>query len=138
MRHSRFSRALCGLVVCLGLTVHAPAADRTGKPVKDFSLKSYVGREYSLHDFADQKVLVVAFLGTECPLAKLYGPQLAELAAKYGPKGVAFIGIDSNSQDSLSEIAAFARTSGIEFPLLKDLKGAVAAELGQPARPRSS
>ena len=100
-----------------------------GKRVKDFSLKSHLGKEYSLRDFADRNVVVVAFLGTECPLAKLYGPRLAELAAKYGPQGVAFIGIDSNSQDSISEIAAYARTSGIQFPLLKDLKGAVAAEL---------
>src|SRR5271170_7571677 len=110
MRRLQFYRIRWGLLVCAGLTVHAPAADRTGKPVKDFSLKSHLGKEYSLHNFADQKLLVVAFLGTECPLAKLYGPQLAELAGKYGPKGIAFIGIDSNSQDSLSEIAAYART----------------------------
>ena len=135
MRRLHFSRIPWGLLVCAGLTVHASAADRVGKPVKDFSLKSHLGKEYSLHDFADRNVVVVAFVGTECPLAKLYGPRLAELAAKYGPRGVAFVGIDSNRQDSLSAIAAYARTSGIEFPLLKDLKNAVAGELGATRTP---
>src|ERR1700678_2010104 len=135
MRRPHFSRIPWGLLVCAALTVHASAGDRSGKHVKDFSLKSHLGKEYSLHDFAGSNVVAVAFVGTECPLAKLYGPRLAELAATYGPRGVAFIGIDSNRQDSISEIAAFARTSRIEFPLLKDLKNAVAGELGATRTP---
>ena len=99
--------------------MHASATDQIGKQVKDFSLKSHLGKEHSLHDIADPNVVVVAFVGTECPLAKLYGPRLAELASKYGPRGVAFLGFDSSRQDSICEIAAFARTSGIEFPLQK-------------------
>jgi peroxiredoxin/mono/diheme cytochrome c family protein len=135
MHRSPFSRILWGLLLCIGSTVHASDADRTGKQINDFSLKSHLGREYSLHDFADRKVVVLAFLGTECPLAKLYGPRLAELAATYGPRGVAFVGIDSNSQDSLREIATYARTSGIDFPLLKDLENAVADKLGATRTP---
>src|SRR5581483_10088365 len=135
MRYSPFSWILWGLLFCTGSTAHASDAHRIGKPVNDFSLKSYLGRNYALRDFADRKVVVVAFLGTECPLAKLYGPRLAELAAKYGQKGVAFVGIDSNTQDSLSEMAAYARTSGIEFPLLKDLNNAVADKLGATRTP---
>ena len=34
--------------------------------------------------------LPLVFFGTECPLAKLYAPRLAELAAKYEPRGVGF------------------------------------------------
>ncbi len=135
MRQSQFSRILSGILVFAGLTMHASAADQSGKRVNHFALKSYQGKEYSLRDFSNRKAVVVAFLGTECPLAKLYGPRLAELAAKYRPKGVTFIGIDSNSQDSISEIAAYARDSGIQFPLLKDLKGAVAADFGATRTP---
>src|SRR5258708_5004968 len=135
MRHSRFYPILWGILVCMGPAAHAADSAKIGKPVADFSLKSHLGREYSLHDFADRKVVVLAFLGTECPLAKLYGPRLAELAATFGPRGVAFVGMDSNSQDSLRDMAAFARTSGIEFPLLKDLKNAVAAKLGATRTP---
>ncbi len=76
--------------------------------------------------FKDSSLIVVAFLGTECPLAKLYGPRLAELAAKYKDRGVTFLGVDANRQDSLAEIAAYARDSGIEFPVLKDAGNVVA------------
>src|SRR5947209_2690064 len=135
MRHLRFSLILCDIWVGTGTAAHAADAGKAGKPVDDFSLKSQLGREYSLHDFADRKFVVLAVLGAECPLAKLYGPRLAELAATYGPKGVAFVGIDSNRQDSLGEMAAYARTAGIDFPLLKDLKNAVADKLGARRTP---
>src|SRR5262245_41881310 len=83
----------------------ANSAGRVGMKIEDFTLKSQFGKEYALHDFADKDVLVAVFLGTECPLAKLYAPRLAELAKKFDGKPVAFVGIDSNRQDSIQEIA---------------------------------
>lgn len=43
-----------------------------GQAVQPFSLQDFRGRQYSLEDFREHPILVVAFLGTECPLAKLY------------------------------------------------------------------
>src|SRR5262249_16874389 len=43
--------------------------------------------------------------------------------------------IDSNRQDSLAEMTAYARACGIEFPLLKDLKSEVADKLGATRTP---
>src|ERR1700731_5077254 len=105
MHRSPFSRILWGVLLCIGSTVHASNADRAGKQINDFSLKSHLGREYSLHDFADRKVVVVAFLGAECPLAKLYGPRLADLARQMNAKRVGFLGMDSNKRDSLRAVA---------------------------------
>src|SRR4051794_12458510 len=82
------------------------AAASIGKEVSSFTLPDFRGKERSLEDFADSKVLVVAFLGTECPLAKLYAPRLVALSKEFADKGVAFVGIDSNSQDSITELAA--------------------------------
>src|SRR5262249_14434814 len=72
---------------------------------------------------------------TECPLAKLYAPRLVELAKQYGPKGVVFLGLDSNRQDSVTEIASYARIHGIEFPILKDLNQAIADRVGATRTP---
>ena len=77
----------------------------------------------------------MAFLGTECPLAGFYGRRLAELAAEYGPRGVAFVGIDSNQQDSLAEIGQYARRHQIEFPMLKDPGNKVADQFGAERTP---
>src|SRR5690606_15291927 len=64
--------------------------------------------------------VIVVFLGTECPLAKLYGRRLAEIAAEYEPRGVQFVGIDSNVQDTLQKIGQYVRVHKIDFPVLKD------------------
>src|SRR5262249_26772151 len=63
---------------------------------------------------------IVAFLGTECPLSKLYGPRLDKLANEYRDQRVAFLGINSNRQDRPTEIAHYVRRHDIRFPLLKD------------------
>ncbi len=104
----------------------AAEMSRVGKKIDDFTLKSQFGKEYALSDFADQDVVVVTFLGTECPLAKLYAPRLVALDEQFDDARVAFVGIDSNRQDSIQEIESFAQRNGIKFPILKDPGNVVA------------
>jgi peroxiredoxin/mono/diheme cytochrome c family protein len=124
----------CTWAVGLGL-MSMPAAAAEQQPVGDFSLADYHGKTFGLADFKDKPVLVVAFVGTECPLAKLYGPRLAELEKEYGVKGVGFVGIDPNAQDGVTQIAAFARLHGIAFPILKDLNNLATDRFGARRTP---
>ena len=95
-------------------------AERIGKPVANFTLQDFRSKKHSLEDYQNHKLVVIAFLGAECPLAKLYGPRLQSLANSYEPNQVAFLGVNANCQDSITEIAAYARIHGVSFPLLKD------------------
>lgn len=70
---------------------------------------------------------VICFLGTECPLAKLYAPRLAKLEKEFADRGFQFIAINSNQQDSKLDWEAFVRTNGIRFPAVKD-RGQVLAD----------
>lgn len=97
-----------------------PAGEQLRRYIADFHLKDFLGAEHSLSDLADREVVVVAFLGAECPLAKQYGPRLQSLWQKYQARGVAVIGINSNQQDTPTELGHYARQHGISFPLLKD------------------
>ncbi|MBT4865414.1 MAG: redoxin domain-containing protein [Planctomycetaceae bacterium] len=106
-----------------------------GRTVTEFTLNDYRGKSHALADFKDEKLVVVAVLGTECPLAKLYAPRLAQLHAKYKDRGVAFLGINANRQDSVTEIAAHARVHKIQFPVLKDLGNKVVDKLGAKRTP---
>jgi peroxiredoxin len=129
-------RRINGVIATLGLlcaswphTLHADHASRTasiGRVIKDFTLADHRGKKYALEDFADKDVIVVAFLGNECPLCKQYGPRLEQLAQEFADRGVAFLGINSNQQDAPSEMAAYGRTCSITFPLLKDPGNVVA------------
>jgi peroxiredoxin len=128
------------LAVLAAATNSLPAADSpakspVGRTVEDFTLADHRGKEHSLSDFAEHKLLVVAFLGAECPLAKLYGARLAELHGRYEGQGVGFVGVNANTQDSLTEIAAYARRHGIEFPILKDVGNHVADAMGAVRTP---
>jgi peroxiredoxin len=111
------------------------AATPLGKQAGSFSLQDFQGKPYSLADFQDRHAVVVAFLGTECPLATLYAPRLVQLAERFAGRGVAVIGINANQQDSLSEMAAYAKTHKIGFPLLKDVGNTVADQLGAVRTP---
>ncbi|MEX2173831.1 MAG: redoxin domain-containing protein [Pirellulaceae bacterium] len=91
-----------------------------GRQIDDFRLGDFRGKDWSLAEFAGRKAVVVAFVGVECPLVAHYAARLQQLADKYQDKGVAFLAIDANQQDSLTELAAFARRHKVEFPLLKD------------------
>lgn len=126
-------KSFCGysiLIALLAATGAAGAAEsRVGSKIDDFTLLDYLGAMYSLSDFQDKKAVVIIFVGVECPVAKQYGTRLAELANKYEPLGVAFVGIDANQQDSLTEIAHFARQCRIDFPILKDPGNVVADQL---------
>ncbi len=129
----RLTSTVCALAAIL---IFAPPVARgaenarVGTQIDEFTLKSHFGKEYSLSDFAEYDAVVVAFVGAECPLAKLYAHRLAEMASELADSGVAFLGIDSNRQDSLEEIAAYAHRYNIEFPILKDPRNEVADQFG--------
>lgn len=93
------------------------------------------GKTWQLAEFDGSPVLVVAVLGVECPLARLYAARLQELSDAYADRGVKFVGVDANRQDSLTEIAAYARDHHITFPLLKDTKQTIIEELGATRTP---
>lgn len=115
----------------------ADPAETVGRTIANFELRDFRGKEHSLAELADKELVVVVFLGCECPLAKQYAPRLRQLAAEYGEKGVAFIGINSNSQDTPTELAAYARTHELDFPLLKDPGNRVADQLGAQRTPEA-
>jgi len=97
-----------------------------GQAIDNFILKDFHGNEFSLESFADDRLVVVVFLGVECPLARLYAPRLNAMAETYASQGVAFVGINSNLQDSIRDLANYARQFDLGFPLLKDPANVVA------------
>src|SRR5262245_15683620 len=61
--------------------------------------------------------------------------RLKSCAEKYADSGVSFAAIDSNQQDSLAELAHFARTHELEFPVLKDPGNKIADQFGASRTP---
>lgn len=106
-----------GVGVCMG--TERPSSN-VGQKIADFTLPDATGKSTTLAGFAEAKALVVLFLGTECPINNNYLPRLRELHKEYTGKGVQFLAINSNRQDTPARIAAHAKQHELLFPILKD------------------
>ncbi len=106
-----------------------PASEGAGQPVASFTLSDASGAEYSLADYADRQLVVIAFVGAECPLVRLYTPRMIELHERFAERGVALLAIDSNRQDSADDIAAFVEEFELPFPVLRDEGNVIADRL---------
>ena len=120
--------------VCL-LRPGRPKSPTSPAKIENFSLRDYRGKLHALADYADSKCVVVAFVGVDCPLARLVAPRLARMSRDFQEQGVTFLAIDANSQDSLSRLAQFAREHDLPFPVLKDPGNAVADRFGAERTP---
>lgn len=113
----------------------APANLPIGRKIDNFTLHDFRGKETSLDEFKKAPAVVVAFLGTECPLVNLYTGRLSELAARYAKQGVATIIVNANVQDSITEIAAWNNRHKLDLPVLKDVGNVVADRFGAVRTP---
>ncbi len=127
--------ALAGMLIASGLSAAEPPKTAIGLKIEDFSLRDYRGKVHALADYAHSKIVVVTFVGNDCPVAKLFAPRLAKLSQEFGPQGVTFLAINSNCQDLLTAVAAFARVHELEFPVLKDPGNVVADRFGAVRTP---
>lgn len=108
---------------------------QTPKAVNNFTLKTTTGKDWALDDAKDKKAIVLAFVGTQCPVNNAYMPRLVELEKEYRDKGVQFVAINSNEHDSLNAISDHAKKFGVAFPVLRDEKQVIANRLGIERHP---
>jgi len=76
---------------------------RIGDQAPDFKLHATDGRTYSLDDFKTSRVLVVFFTCNHCPFVTGSDEVTRATVQRFQDKGVAFIGINSNSENTHQE-----------------------------------
>lgn len=106
-----------------------------GEPCPPFRLPSTDGRALSPDDFADAKVLVIAFTCNHCPYVINSEERLLRYDADYRDKGVALVCINSNEEenhptDSFDHMIERARKRGFTFPYLRDADQTTARAFG--------
>jgi len=74
-----------------------------GEKAPDFKLPATDGKTYSLDDFKTARVLVVFFTCNHCPFVIGSDEVTRATALRFKDKGVAFIGINSNSENTHPE-----------------------------------
>lgn len=105
-----------------------------GSDAIPFTLPGIDGKMHSLKDYADSKLLVIAFTCNHCPSAQAYEERLNDLATRYAKEDVALVAISPNDDkavridelgyteysDSLEEMKLRAKEHDFKFPYLYD------------------
>ncbi len=91
----------------------------------DFTLQNLEGDQVSLSDY-EGKLVVLNFWATWCPPCREEIPDFIEVYSNYRDRGVQFLGVSNEDQDTLS---SFVQEYGINYPILID--GSVDTIMGQ-------
>lgn len=123
-------------IVLLATLVLAPfaasAADATGKPAPDFTLKSTSGKNVRL---AEQRgdVVMINFWATWCGPCRQEMPLLEKLNQKYKDLGFVLLGI--NVESDTTQMAKYLKDVPVTFPILSDGANSVAKLYGVDGMP---
>lgn len=110
----------------LGAPVYADTV-KIDKEVPNFTLKDATDKKHSLKDLSrDKKATVIMFISTECPVSNDYNERIVVLHNDYKEQGVQFIGINSNKNESVEEMAEHNKVNKFDFLVLKDLRNEIA------------
>ena len=106
-----------------------------GAKAPQFSLPATDGKTYKLADFKDAKTLVIFFTCNHCPYVKGSDEVTRQLAEKYQKKGVRFVGINSNSEnthpeDSFENMVERMKANKFPWVYLRDKSQKVALAYG--------
>ena len=94
------------------------------------------GKEHSLEDLKDKKLVVVIFTCNSCPIATAYEDRIIAFAKKNAELvGVVAINVNRVPADSLEKMKARAEEKGFPFPYLYDESQKIAKDFGAQFTP---
>ncbi|HIG30707.1 MAG TPA: redoxin domain-containing protein [Verrucomicrobiales bacterium] len=107
-----------------------PGDHQVGKMIPNLKLRDIEGESFRLSDYQNKKGLVVSISSTTCPMSKKFAPSLARLEAQYSAKDVAFLFLNVNSAEEISEIQKFRKQHGFISRFVHNPDSRLAVELG--------
>lgn len=106
-----------------------------GRPVGSLSLVDPGGHTVKFSP-DDQRITVVVFVSSRCPMSNAFNFRLNELYNQFKSQ-VLFLIINSNVSESLDEVRRHSREMGYDFTVYKDVNSDAADLLGAQATPEA-
>jgi hypothetical protein len=109
-------------LACLSALPSDPAGESLLSPIplNDLLLREPDGKLWNFSEQTD-RLLVVLFVTVDCPLAKIYGGRLANFASTYKSRGVGFVAVAPSHHDQPADLARFASTLRLPYPVVRDI-----------------
>ena len=124
------------LLLTTGRMPLALASAEISKEAPTFELPDLGGEKRRLTDYRG-KITVITFISAKCPVSSDYNERIATLGRELGKRGVAFLAINANSDETLEIIREHSRSNGFTFPVLRDADGKVADAYGAVRTPET-
>jgi thiol-disulfide isomerase/thioredoxin len=139
-----FGRRACVLLTAL-LSLALPCVRSSAQTVKSTTgvapapgrWKDVEGHDYDVAQIAHNKATVFIFASTECPISNIYMPRLSDMARAFKDRGVRFLMIDSNREDSPDALRRYERDRKLPFPVIRDTGTTLADWLSATATPEA-
>jgi peroxiredoxin len=128
---SKSTVGILSILILLGGIAYSGTMEKA----ENFNLKDYNGKSHSLTDYTDSDAIVIMFIATQCPVSNDYNSRMVKLYEDYKDKNVTILGINSNKQESVEEIAKHAKENGFDFAVLKDDKNIIADKYNAQVTP---
>jgi peroxiredoxin len=102
----------------------SPASDPEPAPIverkldfEDFTLKTYDGRPFNLHDYAgDKRLIIVSYIAGWCENSNRNAHVIKRLYDKYRDRGLGVVAVSEYSKPE--EIAIYVNRIGADFPVV--------------------
>ncbi|NNM83350.1 MAG: TlpA family protein disulfide reductase [Burkholderiales bacterium] len=132
MRIFRYFAPLLAIAILAVYVYHASSPEGKDKAkleaVLAATLPDLDGKKQAISQWRG-KVLVVNFWASWCPPCRAEMPGFVDLQKKYGGKGLVFVGI---ALDSPEKAADYAKSIGVNYPILVDPDSTVLSLSGLP------
>jgi peroxiredoxin/mono/diheme cytochrome c family protein len=79
----------------------------------------------------------LVFYSSECPISNSYSPTLNALVREFPRSSLTMVGVCVDPDLTDEQVQAHAREFGLKFPVVRDRKGALAAQLGAKVTPEA-
>jgi len=113
-----------------------PVIPKPGDPAPGFTLIDHEGKTVKLADFKG-KIVVLEWMNFDCPFSKRQHVNgiTKSLAAKYAPKDVVWLAVNSTHYATSEKNAAWAKAHKLPYPILNDQSGDVGRLYGAKTTP---
>src|SRR5262249_55668374 len=134
----RMRRSVLSIGLAPLLLAGSSAALEIGGVALDFSVTPVEGEAFRFAEGTKtHSAVVVVFFSVVCPYSNYADEHLRDLDARYGRRGVLFVGVNSNRTETAEEVAEHARKSRQTYPSFKDVDNQVADLLGARVTPEA-
>ena len=109
---------------------------RLGAPVTDFEIADLKGNPVR-YSALKGDVTVVMFISAVCPISNAYNERMKAVYKDYSGKGVHFVFVNTNHNETAAEVEKHARDHGFPFAVYKDPHNVVADRFGAQVTPEA-